>query len=138
MRDPGVASISVVFDNDEAAARDEVPGKGGDDLDLLLASDEMEAIRCDKTVEWGQGERPLEVGDDDVDHDCRKPRPDCLGVPFERPLVAIHHDDPPTGTEQGRERQGEGALAGADVGPRPARGHGRPKQRDVIGVVHGP
>ena len=113
-------------------------GERGDDLDLSVASDEVEAVRRNEAVERRERERPPEVGDERLDRDGREPCLDGLVVPLERPPIAIDRDDPPARTEQVRERKRERALPGTDVRPRPAGSHGRPQQRDVVGVVHAP
>jgi hypothetical protein len=66
VRDPRVAAVRVVFDDDEASAGREVCGERGHDLDLLFAPDEMEAVGRDEAIERRR-DRPLEVGDERLD-----------------------------------------------------------------------
>ena len=119
MRNPRVAAIGVVLDDDERAARPEVRGQRPDHDDLPVARHEVEAVRGDEAVEpraASSGRR--EVGDERRparrrETARRRPRRWCAA-----PRVAVDRDDPAAGSEQVGERQRERARSRRRCPPR--------------------
>ena len=136
MRDPRIAAVGVVLDDDEPTARAQVPGECPDDRHLPVARDVMEAVGRDETIQLGEIQRAGQVGGERRELDVREARPDGSLVGAQRPAVAIDRDDAPARTEQVGKGKRERPLPCPDVGPRPAGLDRRPEQADMIGVVH--
>ena len=137
MRDPWIAAVGVVLDDDEPSTGPQVPRERPDDFDLPIASDVVQAVGRDEPVELGECERTGQVRGERRELDRRETGSDRCFVRPERPRVTIDRHDPPARSEQVGEGKRERALPCPDVRPRPARLDRGAEEADVIMVVHG-
>jgi len=135
MRDPGIAAVRVVLDDDEATERQERPADGAESG--LSVLDEVEAVRGEHPIERAVRERLGEVESARLHSGRRKGAVDArLRLP-EGPSVAIGREDLGARPEHVGERERECALTGPELepsGPRPL--HPAADERDMIGMVH--
>lgn len=118
--DGGVASVDVVFDEEDAAAGAEGASEEADDGERVAL--EVQRVGHDEAVEGRQGDalevaRAREVGDVGGGVYLREAGAHRLGVAAEGAGVAVDGVDFGAGAEEVGEGEGEGAPAGAEVGP---------------------
>lgn len=145
VRDGGIASADVVFDDGGASAGVEGGSKEAEDLEGVAL--EVERVGEDEAVEGREGEAvefggPGEVGEVVGGVDFGEAGAHGLSVAPEGVGVAVDGMDLGAGAEEVGEGEGEGAPAGAEVGP-DARllgclsieGDGAAEEGDVVGVI---
>jgi hypothetical protein len=139
MRNPRVAAIRVVLDNDEPATRPDERGKPANHLDLAVARDVVKAVRGDDAVKRPEVRRIGQIAHPGLELDIGGARGHRLRIDREGPGIAVERDHARAMPEQVGQCERERATPGADIRPaltgRDAFEAG-PQLRDVIGVIH--
>src|SRR2546426_5918955 len=137
VRDPGVASVRPILDDDQGAARTQHLADGFQDRPPF--THEMQRVGHHHTVKAGDAHRPREVGDHGLDRGGGKPPPHLFAEPLQRAGVAVDRRDFRARAGTVRQGEGEGAFAGAEVCPlTPLPSDPIADQGDEISVFHGP
>jgi hypothetical protein len=136
VRDPWIAVVGVVLDNDEPATRMQVHRQHPDHIHLVASRHEMQAVRGYQAVQHGELKRLGEIACDRFESDRGVVGGQGLGVLGQSSAISINGHDRAPGSEQIRERKGERARSGTDVGPRLVGLYRVPKEGDMVGVVH--
>ena len=139
MRHPWVASVGVVLDDEEAAARPDERSKPANNLDLAVARDVVKAVRGDDPVKWPEVRRIGQIAHPGFELDIGEACGHRLRVGRERRGIAVERDHRRTRSEQVGQGERERSAPGADIRPTLTGGNAveaGPQQRDVVGVVH--
>ncbi len=115
IRHPVVATVRVVFNEDETATRPQICAETGNDRRLI--ADEMERVCHHDAVERRQIERPREVAAMERDRDGGERRPQRLRLRAQGAGIPIDRMDRRAVAEELREGERERTAPGADVRP---------------------
>jgi len=135
-RDPRVAVVGVVFDEDQTTCRAKVALDEAEDGELVAL--EVERVRHDDPIERRQLERQREVGDERRDADVRERVTQRPHLNLKGAAVPIHRVDRAGRTEEVGERERERSFTRPEVCPDlPAPEDALPDQPDVDAMIHG-
>jgi len=102
----------------------------------LLIADEMKGVGHDDSVQVRQVKRPLEIRDPVVDLQLGIALAEPPPLALDRAGVAVDRPDPGAVCQEGGQRQREGAVSRAEVGPVSAASlDPAPDQADEVGLL---